>query len=171
MQSRSTRAFTRAELLVVAVIVLAVVLSFSDAVSNAKYNSRAAQCRANLKQVGLAAQSYHASHAGKLPPTLKTLLPIVKSQSPFICPDTSRTGLYPNSIEVGYDYRFLSKPRGTEVIAWDSQPHHPQHSVLFFLNHANRNVLLADGQVLNMHEVQFRQLHLQGQTWIIETRP
>jgi len=166
MQRRLTRAFTRAELLVVLGITLVLFLVFSDAIGNAKYKGRAAQCRANLKQVGLAVQSYQASHTGRLPPTLKALLPTVRSRSPFICPATGFTATPPYET-IGYDYRFLSKPRGSEVIAWDSQPHHPQHSIFFFLNHANRNVLLADGQVLNMDEVQFRQLHLQGQTWII----
>ena len=166
MQTRTSRGFTTAELLVVIAIALVLFLPFSDAVSNAKYNARTASCKANFNQMRLAAQSYQDAHGGKLPPTLKALLPITHSRSVFLCPNAGSSGP-PNYAAIGYDYRFLAQPKGTDVICWDTQPHRPMHSVFAWLNRPNRNVLLADGQVKNMPEAQFQRLHLVGQTWII----
>ena len=160
-----TRAFTRVELLITATIVLGFILVFSDAIGNAKYNARAASCRANLKQIGLAVQSYQASHKGAMPTSLKILQPIMKSQSVFECVLSSNVGSFTRR---GYNYRFLAQPNSTDIICWDSSPHHPQHSVLVFKNRDNRNVLLANGQVVNVPEEQFQRLHLQGQVWIID---
>lgn len=153
MQSQMSKAFTRVELLVVLGVSLTVLLIFSDAISNAKYCTRAASCKAQLHQIGLAVHTYQDTHAGKMPPTLKMLQPAMGSQSPFICPSTG-----------GCEYRLLSAAHPADIIVWDSQPHQPTHSVLFFLNHPNRNVLLADGQVQNMSEEQFSSLYLAGQT-------
>jgi hypothetical protein len=170
MQARPLTASTKAALLVGFSIGIALLLAFSDLVSNAKYNERVASCKANLRVIGLAVESYQASHSAKMPATLKALQPILKSQSPFVCPLSPSEQTFPFR-QSAYDYRFLSHPKGTDIICWDSHLHLPQHTIFVWLNRPNRNVLLADGQVLNMDEVRFQQLHLQGQTWIIQTRP
>ena len=166
MRSRGTRAFTTAELLVVCAICLIVLLAFGDAVSNAKYSAREASCKANFGQIGSALHFYQTSHAERMPPTLKALLPTAGSKTIFVCPMSPSEQTYPFR-RAAYDYRFLAQPKGTDVICWDSQPHRPMHSVLVWLNRPNRNVLLADGQVKNMLEDDFEQLHLSGQSWII----
>ena len=102
-----------------------------------------------------------------MPASLKILQPIMGSQSVFMCPLSGFSDA-PKYTEHGYDYRLLRKPSRTDIICWDSSPHQPQHGVFLFLNRDNRNVLLANGQVLDMEEKQFRRLHLQGQTWIID---
>lgn len=157
MQTRTRRGFTTAELLVMVAIALVLFLAFGDAVSNAKYNARVASCKANLNQIGLTVLSYQAAHGGKLPATLRVLLPIVSSHNVFHCPYAGN----------GYDYRFVARPEGTDVICWDSRPHQPCHSVFVWLNRPNRNVLLADGQVKNMPEAELQKLRLVGQNWIL----
>ena len=166
MQTRTSRGFTTTELLVVVAIALVLFLAFSDAVTNAKYIGRLASCKANFNQVRLAVQSYQTSHGGQMPPTLKALLPITHSRSVFMCPNAGNDGP-PNYGAIGYDYRFLVRPKSTDVICWDSRPHRPCHSVFVWLNHPNRNVLLADGQVKNMPEGDFQKLRLVGQSWIL----
>ena len=153
MQSRSTKAFTAAELLVVCAICLTVLLTFGDAVSNAKYNARAASCKANFRQIKVAMQTYQAAHGGKMPTALKALFPITHSQSVFLCS-------YSGTV---YDYRFLAQPKASDIICWDSHPHRPMHSVFVWLNRPNRNVLRADGQVTNLPEDEFQRLRLSGQ--------
>ncbi len=158
MQSRSTKAFTTAELLVVCVICLTVLLTFGDAVSNAKYNARAASCKANFRQIKIAMQFYQAAHGGKMPAAMKSLLPITHSKGVFHCPEDGS----------GYDYRFLTQPKGSDIICWDSRPHRPMHSVFVWLNRPARNVLRADGQVKNLPEDEFQRLRLTGQHWFIQ---
>ena len=144
------------------------IVTFSDFVENAKYTAWVASCKANLKQFGLAIQTYRGNHQDAMPAHLQLLLPTLKSRgvSYALCRDTSTcrnmTG------RQGYVYRFLEKPKKTDIICWDVQPHRPQHGVFVFLNRENRNVLLADGRVSNMEEGQFQRLHLQGLVWILE---
>lgn len=157
LQKRFTISFTRVELIVVTAIVLTVFLTFSDLVGNAKYIGRVASCKANLRQIGLATQTYRDNHKGAMPAHLQLLLLISKSRGVFWC-----------SLSGYYEYRFLEKPKNTDIICWDVKPHHPQHAVFVFLNRDNRNVLFADGEVANMEERQFQSLHLRGQTWILE---
>ena len=157
LQKRFTISFTRVELIVVTAIVLTGFLAFSDLVGNAKYRARTSSCKANLKQIGLAIQAHRDNHKGVMPAHLQLLLLISKSRGVFWC---SLTGYY--------EYRFLEKPKNTDIICWDVKPHHPQHGVFVFLNQDNRNALFADGEVANMEERQFQSLHLLGQTWILE---
>jgi len=160
---------TKIGLLVFGLLMLAIPAATQDFISYNKYRARAASCRAQLHQIGLAVRIYQDTHGGKMPPTLKALLPVTQSENVFVCPE-SGIDVTPAYTTMGYEYRLLKAPKAIDVICWDSQPHHSQSSILF-PHHANRNVLLADGQVSNMDEVHFQQLHLQGQTWIIETRP
>jgi len=110
-----------------------------------------------LKQIGLAIQAHRDNHKGAMPAHLQLLLLISKSRGVFWC-----------SLSGYYEYRFLEKPKNTDIICWDVEPHHPQHGVFVFLNRDNRNVLFADGEVANMEERQFQSLHLRGQTWVLE---
>lgn len=165
MPSRPLSTFTKIGLLIFVLLMFAIPAATQDFIIYNKYRARAAYCKAQLHQIGLAVRTYQDTHTGKMPPKLKALLPITQSENLFVCPESGIVAT-PTYTELGYNYRFLSQPRGSDVIAWDSQPHHSQNSI-FFPTHANRNVLLADGQVRNMNEVQFQQLHLQGQTWII----
>lgn len=155
MQTRTTRGFTTAELLVVIAVALVLFSVFGDAVSNAKYNARASSCKANFMVIGPAMQTYQNSHSGKMPPTLKALLPIIGSKDVFVCVLSPSKQTFPFSRDA-YDYRFLSKPNAKDIICWDSHPHLPQHTIFVWLNRPNRNVLYADGQVKNLPEADFQ---------------
>ena len=102
-----------------------------------------------------------------MPAHFQLLLPILKRRGVFSCPLSGYIGL-PKYDMQGYEYRFLDKPKNTDILCWDVKPHHPQHGIFVFLNRDNRNVLFADGKVSNVEERQFRSLKLQGQTWILE---
>ncbi len=166
MQARPLPLSTKIVLWFVAIVALAMLILPGESISYIKYNATFAMCKANLKQVGLAVQIYRSAHAGKIPPTLKALLPILKSRSPFMCP-LSGNEATPTYHEVAYQYRFLSRPNQTDIICWDSHPHRRWQIYFVWLNRPNRNVLLADGQVKNISEEEFQHLHLQGQNWIL----
>ena len=148
----------------VALVVIAMFILPGEMVSYAKYSSRAAQCRANLKRVGVDIFSYQAKHTGRMPPSLKVLYPTVVSQLVLVCPDSG----FVNGKEVSYDYRLLSKPSSTDAICWDSRPQTRWQTYLVWLNRPNRNVLYADGQVKNLPEDEFQKLHLAGQNWVAQ---
>ena len=100
-------------------------------------------------------------------------MPTIGSSNIFLCSDTgweethiTESTPYAHR-EVSYQYRLLIEPNSADIICWDSHPHRPQHSVFVWLNHPNRNVLLADGQVKNMREDEFQKLHLSGQSWTL----
>ena len=167
LERRLTRAFTRIELLIVTAIAMIGIVTFSDFVENAKYTAWVASCKANLKQFGLAIQTYRGNHQDAMPAHLQLLLPTLKSRgvSYALCRDTSTcrnmTG------RQGYVYRFLEKPKKTDIICWDSHPHRRWQTYFTWLNRPNRNVLMADGRVKNMPEAEFQKLHLSGQSWIL----
>jgi len=167
MQARPLPLSTKIALWCVAVIVLAMLILPGESISYMKYNAAFAMCKMNLKQVGLAVQTYRGSHAGKMPPALIALPPIINSQSPFWCPLSGNETTRATYHEVAYRYRFLGKPNAADIVCWDSHPHRRWQIYFTWLNRPNRNVLLADGQVKNMSEAEFQKLHLVGQTWII----
>ena len=166
MQARPLPLSTKIALWLLAIVVIAMVILPGELISYEKYNARFVTCKMNLKQVGLAVQTFRSAHGGETPPTLKALLPILKSRSPFMCP-LSGTEATPTYHEVAYQYRFLSKPNETDIICWDSHPHRRWQTYFVWLNRPNRNVLLADGQVRNMPEAEFQRLHLAGQNWTL----
>jgi prepilin-type N-terminal cleavage/methylation domain-containing protein len=65
---RRTRGFTLVELLVVIAIIGALIALLLPAVQAARESARRTTCASNLRQIGIALQSFHADHK-KLPPS------------------------------------------------------------------------------------------------------
>lgn len=113
------RAFTLIELLVVISIITVLIALVLPAVQQAREAARRAQCRNNLKQIGLALHSYHDNH-GTLPPGVvhkwgnqnATALASY-SWGTFILPFIDRQGIYD---EMGVSDRDLDTVLRTPVI-------------------------------------------------------
>ncbi len=152
---------TKVALLVIAALLLMIGLPLNDAFSIGKYKARDITCKANLHQIGLAVLSYRAAHRNQMPSGLKSLAPILGSQSVFVCPITGFNDTPPYT-ERSYTYRYLKQPRSGDIICWDSGTHQPDHSVFIWLNRECRNVLYADGRVGTVSEARFDSLGLRG---------
>ena len=99
MIHRSRSGFTLIELLVVIAIIAVLVALLLPAVQQARESSRRAQCKNNLKQIGLALHNYHDAFL-RFPPASVTSI----STQARILPYLEQTALY-NSIDfnVGYN--------------------------------------------------------------------
>jgi prepilin-type N-terminal cleavage/methylation domain-containing protein len=88
------RAFTLIELLVVIAIIAVLIALLLPAVQMAREAARRTQCRNNLKQIGLALNNYHASHA-TFPPARFTGMDF--SALSYLLPDLEQNSIF-NSI-------------------------------------------------------------------------
>jgi prepilin-type processing-associated H-X9-DG protein len=136
-------------------------LSFVDAVWNSKYLARAASCNSSLTYLGYEITGYRKTHHGQVPPNLRALILMIgfEDRGVLMCP---------LSYDHVYTYHCVKNPGPNDPIAWDYGPHVPMHSLLRFLNRPNRNVLYADGRVVNMPEEAFQKLHLSGESLTFE---
>ncbi len=97
------RAFTLLELLVVIAIIAVLVALLLPAVQQAREAARRAQCKSNLKQIGVALHSYHASHQVFPPGRIRSHvsgLQLCFSAQAHLLPYVEQTPLY-GSINFG----------------------------------------------------------------------
>ena len=120
-----------------------------NVISKVRGRVKGTTCMHNLKEIGRALETYRADHRGKMPPSLKTLLPSLDKKL-FVCPVSKKPKPDQSGWATSYTYvRGLSaKARGTAVVAYDSKPS----------NHGKqgRYVLFVDGSVKLLSEGEFR---------------
>src|SRR5262245_43349533 len=100
---RPPRAFTLIELLVVIAIIGVLIALLLPAVQSAREAARRAQCSNNLKQIGLAMHSYHATH-DTFPPGYITGTETNQPDSPETGPGWAWGTLLLNNLEQGAAY-------------------------------------------------------------------
>ena len=166
MSNLRTRGLTGVGCGVAVALLLALGLPFYDAVCDSPYRARDMTCRANLRQIGAVLASYRAAHGGAMPPSLKSLVPTLGTQTVLLCP-VSGTVASPVYTQRSYTYRRVSQSRPRNIVAWDTGPHVPGHSVFVWLNRPCRHVLYADGRVGTVPEAQFAGLGLRGACLIL----
>jgi len=105
--SRRVRGFTLIELLVVIAIIAVLIALLLPAVQQAREAARRAQCKNNLKQIGLALHNYESSH-GTLPPG-RVGFPMVFSAHAAIQPYIDGGNLY-NLIDFNTAPTFVEPP-------------------------------------------------------------
>jgi prepilin-type N-terminal cleavage/methylation domain-containing protein/prepilin-type processing-associated H-X9-DG protein len=91
IQPRCRRGFTLVELLVVIAIIGILVALLLPAINAARESARRSECQNNLKQIGLALQTFHTNHS-KLPPGWDRLKPWAWSSK--ILPQLEQGPLY-----------------------------------------------------------------------------
>lgn len=98
------RGFTLIELLVVIAIIAILAAILFPVFAQARAAARKAACTSNMKQIGLAMQSYSTDYDGYMPPSQlpstganvswpTMLFPYVKNEGVFVCPEGERTGV------------------------------------------------------------------------------
>jgi prepilin-type N-terminal cleavage/methylation domain-containing protein len=109
-------AFTLVELLVVIVIIGILVALLLPAIQAARGSARAAQCKSNLRQIGVALHHYHDVHGGFPPAFLGDASGWLPSWSwtTFLLPHLEQSGLYDDlrvtSAEFGGGAPFATTP-------------------------------------------------------------
>ena len=101
---RAPRGFTLVELLVVVAIIGILIALLLPAVQAARAAARRTQCASNLRQVGLALQSYCDAHRGRFPETthesveqawIFTLSPFLESSDAIVRTNPDSAGRRP----------------------------------------------------------------------------
>lgn len=77
---------TLMELLTVVAIIALLVALLLPVVLGSRRRSQESVCMNNLRQLGMAIQLYRNDHEQHYPPTMRPILPYVKSQELFRCP-------------------------------------------------------------------------------------
>lgn len=108
--TRTARAFTLVELLVVIGIIALLVSVLLPALNSAREQGNAVRCASNLRQLATALVNYAAENKGKFPPNINTLIPAPPSDQP--------------SANLWYDVDRLGKymPKGTQPSATSTNP-------------------------------------------------
>jgi len=103
----------------------------------------------NLREIGRALETYRADHGGKMPSSLKVLLPDLDKKL-FVCPVSKKPRPDKSGWATSYSYvkGLSAKAPGTAVAVYDSKPS----------NHGKqgRYVLFVDGSVKLLSEGEFR---------------
>ncbi|MDD3906045.1 MAG: type II secretion system protein [Candidatus Omnitrophica bacterium] len=132
------RSFTITELLIVAVVFLAMIAVLMPFVRMAKARSRRMYCANNLRQIRLGLRKYAMEHKNNFPATLGELYPnYVIGQDVFDCPASKTIGTK-DSPDYSYAPGLTEVSSGDKVIAQDKDGNHKE---------AGKHILRVNGSV------------------------
>jgi prepilin-type processing-associated H-X9-DG protein len=132
----------------IVVMTVLLVLFFTLVVPAMKEEASKTECLNNLRQIGIACQSYAADHDGAFPERLSQLYEagLVSGLDVFVCPSTGAKIGSPQEIDskTSYEYRgasldprTLREPTYQVILACDKDGNHRR----------GKNILYADGHV------------------------